>query len=227
MMSRRLSIFIDESGDFGDLQSHSPYYLVTMLFHNQADSIDLDNSILDANIKNIGFDLHALHTGPIIRREGYYSNNSKDERRKLLRALLGYCRHVPVRYATLRIDKRECSDIIDITAKLSLRISRFISAHIEYFQSFDEIVVYYDNGQIELTRILTSTLTVLMSNVSFRKVRPSEYRLFQLADMFCALELVAIKFESKTPSRSEIDFFRNSRDFNRNYLKEIRQKRMQ
>ena len=225
-MKHRLNIFIDESGDFGDFQPHSPFYLVTMLFHNQANDIERDNAILDANIKNIGFDFHALHTGPIIRREGFYFNNSKDERRKLLRALLGYCRHVPIQYTTIRIDKRECLDIIDRTAKLSLRISRFISAHIEFFHSFDEIVVHYDNGQLELTRILTSTLTIMLSNVSFRKVQPSEFKLFQLADMFCALELVAIKFESKTASRTEMDFFNSARDFSRNYFKEIRRKRL-
>jgi len=225
-MKSRLSIFIDESGDFGDFQPHSPYYLVTMLFHNQADNIDDDNAVLDTNIRNIGFDLHALHTGPIIRREGFYHNNSKDERKKLLRALLGYCRYVPVQYTTLRIDKRECLDVIDMTAKLSLRISRYISEHFSYFHSFDEIIVYYDNGQLELTRILTSTLTIMLNNVSFRKVQPSDYRLFQLADMFCALELVAIKFENKNASRTETDFFHSSRDFSRNYLKEIRQKRV-
>ncbi len=30
-----LSIFVDESGDFGTYSPHSPYYIVTMLFHDQ------------------------------------------------------------------------------------------------------------------------------------------------------------------------------------------------
>ena len=197
-----------------------------MIFHNQAYNIAGDNAILDASMKSIGFAPHALHTGPIIRREEHYRNNTKDERRKLLRALLGYCRHVPVKYTTLLIDKRECLDIIDITAKLSLCISRYITKHLSFFQSFDDIVVYYDNGQLELTRILTSTMTIMLSNVSFRKVQPSRYKLFQLADMFCTLELAAIKFASKTASRSEIDFFHSHRDFYRNYLKVIRKKRL-
>ena len=226
-MLAQLNIFVDESGDFGAFQPHSPFYIVTMLFHNQADDIERDNAILDANIKNIGFDLHALHTGPIIRREGYYFNNAKDERRKLLHALLGYCRHVPIRYTTIRIDKKECADSIDMTAKLSMRISRFITAHIAFFLTFDEIVVHYDNGQLELTRVLTSTLAIMLSNVSFRKVQPSDFKLFQLADMFCALELVAIKFENNTASRTETDFFHSARSFNRNFLKEIRRKQLQ
>jgi hypothetical protein len=68
-MSRRLSIFVDESGDFGSYQPHSPYYLVTMLFHDQDDSIAHGISFLNRNVQNIGFEPHALHTGPLIRRE--------------------------------------------------------------------------------------------------------------------------------------------------------------
>lgn len=225
-MNHRLSIFVDESGDFGNLQAHSPYYIVTMLFHDQKDSIALDNAMLDDNIKDIGFDPISLHSGPIIRREGYYRNHIKDDRKKLLRSLLAYCQHVPIRYTTFCVEKKECRGIIDLTAKLSKLISGYLKDHLEYFHVFDEVVVYYDDGQTELTRLLTSTLTALLSTVTFRLVRPSDYKLFQLADMLCTLELVAIKFNNKTSSRSELDFFRSHRDFNRNYLKVIRKKRL-
>ena len=36
---RELSIFIDESGDFGSYEHHCPYYLMTLVFHNQSDPI--------------------------------------------------------------------------------------------------------------------------------------------------------------------------------------------
>jgi len=217
---------VDESGDFGNLQPHSPYYIVTMLFHDQNDSIAIDNASLDANIRAIGFDPVSMHSGPIIRREGYYRNHKKDERKKLLRSLLAYCQHVPIRYTTLFVEKKEFAGIIDLTAKLSKLISVFVRDHLAFFQVFDEVIVYYDDGQIELTRILTSTLTALLSNVTFRLVKPSDYKLFQLADMLCTLELVAIKFLTKTSSRSELDFFYSHREFNRNYLKVIRKKRL-
>jgi len=225
-MSRRLSVFVDESGDFGSLQPHSPYYLVTMLFHDQSNSIAADNAILDSNVRSIGFDPRSLHTGPIIRREDYYRNRTRDERKKLLRSLLAYCQHVPIQYTTLYVEKKECAGIINLTTKLSKRISDFVKGHLEMFLSYDEIIVYYDDGQVELTRVLMSTLTVLLSNISFRRVKPSEYKLFQLADMLCTFELVALKFQSKTPSRTELDFFHSARDFNRNYLKVIRKKRV-
>ena len=197
-----------------------------MLFHDQNDRIALDNTALDTNIKAIGFDPLSLHSGPIIRREGYYRNHTKDERKKLLRSLLAYCQHIPIRYTTMLVQKKECAGIIDLTAKLSKHISTFVKNNLAYFLEYDKIIVYYDDGQVELTRVLTSTLTALLSDISFRLVKPSEYKLFQLADMLCTLELVAIKFENKTSSRTELNFFHSYRDFKRNYLKAIRKKRM-
>jgi hypothetical protein len=88
-------------------------------------------------------------------------------------------------------------------------------------------VVYYDNGQVELTRILTSTLSILLHGISFRRVKPSDYKLFQPADMFCTFELIAIKFGNSIASRTELDFLHSARDFNRNYLKVIRKKRLE
>ena len=35
MSEKRLSVFIDESGDFGTYEVHAPYYLVSMILHNQ------------------------------------------------------------------------------------------------------------------------------------------------------------------------------------------------
>lgn len=32
---RELSIFVDESGDFGEYEKHSPFYIITMLLHDQ------------------------------------------------------------------------------------------------------------------------------------------------------------------------------------------------
>jgi hypothetical protein len=41
---KELSIFIDESGSFGMYEPHSPFYLVTLVFHDQ--SIDISPNLL-------------------------------------------------------------------------------------------------------------------------------------------------------------------------------------
>ena len=35
MAERTLSCFIDESGDFGPYEPHSPYYVVSVVLHDQ------------------------------------------------------------------------------------------------------------------------------------------------------------------------------------------------
>ena len=37
---RELSVFIDESGDFGDVKERPAYYLVTFVFHDQDNDIE-------------------------------------------------------------------------------------------------------------------------------------------------------------------------------------------
>jgi hypothetical protein len=77
MAEKTLSIFIDESGDFGPYEVHAPYYIVAMVLHNQ--DIDLSENIksFDVHLQNLGYTQHAIHTGPLIRRESVYFNDCK------------------------------------------------------------------------------------------------------------------------------------------------------
>lgn len=72
MRMKELSVFIDESGDFGEVKVRLAYYLVTFVFHNQNEDIDLQVSKLENSIKNAGFSVEYIHTGPVIRREDIF-----------------------------------------------------------------------------------------------------------------------------------------------------------
>jgi hypothetical protein len=69
------------------------------------------------------------------------------------------------------------------------------------------------NGQIELTKVLISVFSTLYAHVEFRRVQPVDYKLFQVADLVCTMELLAEKAENNSLSRSEQEFFGNARDF--------------
>lgn len=71
---KELSIFIDESGDFGDYAVHSPYYIITMIFHNQDDDIAPAISKLNQELSYLHLDDLCIHTGPIIKREEIYAH---------------------------------------------------------------------------------------------------------------------------------------------------------
>ena len=216
-----LSIFIDESGDFGVYDYHSPYYIITMVFHDQSSDISAPILKLEQDLRARGFPNHCVHTGPIIRRENEYAYLSIEERRRILNCMITFIKHSNIRYRCVHIEKKHIEDSVQAVAKLSKQISQFIKEHYNDFLSFEKVKIYYDNGQVELTKLLVSVFTILLPRVEMRKVLPSDYRLFQAADMFCSMELIRLKIATSTVSTSEIDFFGNIRDLKKNYLKPL------
>lgn len=226
MAEKILSVFIDESGDFGTYEAHAPYYLVAMVLHDQ--SIDIRENIagFETHLNNLGYEQHAVHTGPLIRRESVYMNDLVEARKKLFNALFNFARRLDFHYACAKIKKSECPDVITMTARLSKEIASILRSHEAFWNSFDRVIIYYDNGQIELTKILTSVFSTLYTHVEFRKVRPVDYKLFQVADLICTMELLSEKVEGNSFSRSELEFFDNVRSFKKNYLKAIQKKHL-
>lgn len=206
MSEKILSVFIDESGDFGPYDTHTPYYLVSMVLHNQSVDISANISALDEHIKNLGYPSHAIHTGPLIRREAVYSNEYMEDRKRLFNALFHFSRKLNFNYLCAKVKKSECPDVVTMAGKLSKAIADEIIIHIDYWNSFDKVIIYYDNGQVELTKTLTSVFNILFTNVEFRKVQPIEYKLFQVADLICTMELLWEKAENNAFSKSETEF---------------------
>ena len=213
-----LSIFIDESGDFGPYDYRSPYYIITMVFHDQSVDISTPITKLEADLSNRGFPNQCVHTGPIIRRENEYEFETIETRRRILNSMVTFIKHCNVKYHSFHIEKKHIEDSVQASAQLSLLISRFLRNHYEELLSYDKVKIYYDNGQIEISRILASVFTVLLPEVEIKKVTPSDYRLFQTADMFCSMELIRLKMDAAALSPSELEFFGNVRDMKKNYL---------
>jgi len=219
---KTLSVFVDESGDFGSYAKHAPFYLFTLVFHNQDISITEQVMTLENQLAEMDFPRsHCFHTGPIIRREEEYSFLSITQRRRCLNRILSFAKSCDFGYHTFIVDKRQTTDSVALTAALAKQLSRFVLEHLSFFQCYDQVVVYYDNGQIELSKILASVFSALLTNVSFRKVYPAEYRLFQVADFLCTMELISLKISDNTLSKSEMQFFGNLRDLKKNYIKQI------
>lgn len=55
-------------------------------------------------------------------------------------------------------------------------------------------------------------------------VYPSDYRLFQVADLVCSLKLLKLKMESHELAKNELLFFEQERVLNRKYLKVLEDK---
>lgn len=219
-----LSIFVDESGDFGSLSNHSPFYLFSLVFHEQNKTLDEEVQTLDKRLILHNATIHAIHTGPLLRREDPYRSWDIQDRKIIFKDLFFFAKRCPITYQTVIVDKREINNNVDLSGKLSRSLSLFLHDNMEYFISFDKIIIYYDNGQVEISKILSSIFNAFFNNVDFRQVYPIDYKLFQVADLICTLELVNLKFQSKNVSRSETSFFGSFKEFKKFYLKGIRSK---
>ena len=87
---KELSVFIDESGDFGVLNEKPAYYLVSMVFHDQDSDISREIVHLEQSLSLSEIGVEYIHTGPIIRRESIFKELSLDERRQLIYRMLNF-----------------------------------------------------------------------------------------------------------------------------------------
>jgi len=220
-----LSIFVDESGDFGAFEKHAPYYLITMVFHNQSADLSPNIHALNLSLSLLGYgENQAVHTEPLIRREPPYQHFLPNERRAIFSKLYYFTLGCDIKYKTFVFHKKEFPDTFQLEARMTKKLSQFIRENLPYFQSFEKVILYYDNGQHELNRILNIVLAAELSNYELHKVLPCDYKLFQVADLICTLELTKIKLETRDLSKSEQLIFHSKRDFKKDFLKGIKKK---
>ena len=221
---KELSIFIDESGDFGEYDYRSPYYIITMVFHDQNYDINEYINKLNQELSYLNLNDVCIHTGPIIRKEEIYEDMDIFERRRIFNKMIAFIRQIDIRYKCFYIEKKHISDVVEASGKLSKLISQFIRDNYNEILEYDNVKIYYDNGQVEVSKILSSVFNALLPNPVFRKVMPKDYKLFQVADLLCTLKLVELKMDNNLFSKSEAIFFGNTRDLKKNYLKPLKKK---
>lgn len=221
---KNLSIFVDESGDFGEYRPHSPYYIISMVLHEQSTDISPEIRKLNTELANLGYTDHVVHTEPLIRREEDYRCLSPGERRSIFTKLYYFMFRCEIKYKSFIFFKKNFQNIFCMEKRMAREISTFIREHLTYFQKFEKIILYYDNGQYELNRILNTVLAAELGNYEIRKVLPRDYKLFQAADLICTLELLRLKSETGRLTRSETLIFHSRRALKKDFLKGLSKK---
>ena len=130
-----------------------------------------------------------------------------------------------IQYKTFVFEKKQFDNTLKLEGKMAKEMSFFIRSNLGFFQSFDNVILYYDNGQHELNRILNAVLSTELSHYDIRKVLPKDYKLFQAADLICTLQLLSLKRERKELSNSELLLFHNERELNKQFIKPIMKKK--
>ena len=226
MTDKILSCFIDEAGDFGDFEPHSPFYIVSVVAHDQTHSIQEEIDQLEAYLNTLGLPHHAIHTAPLIRREGDYEFLQMEQRKKLFNLLFRFARKIPICFFTAKVRKSECRNSDELETKITKAIKFELQKNNDYWNSFDKIIIYYDNGQRPLKRIINIVFSTLFTEVEVRKISPADYRLFQVADLVCTLDHIKAKIDIGIFSNSERDFFSNKQSFRKDFWRKLNKQRM-
>lgn len=219
---KELSIFVDESGDFG-LDSLSKYYIVAMVLHEQNDDISELVRGMDQQLEHTTHGIHPVHTMPLIRRESFYKIDTIEERQHLFKMLYHFARRAPFSYLRSIVDSSKVGGE-HLRDEVSFQVKALVKKHLDYFSKFDRIILYYDQGQRELSKILFSIFSTLPTTVEFRTIMPSDYKLFQVADLICSLTLLELKATEGRLSKSEREFVGTRRELKKNYLNKIEKK---
>lgn len=220
-----VSVFADESGEFG---TESKYYLLTLVFHDQSEDITRPIDIYKQALINKGLPDIAFHASPLMNGHDEYKNMDIQERKQLLSAFFAMLQHMPVLYKTFSYKKSEFETTGALMVRMRRDIVNFMFEHLAWFQQYDEVKVYYDDGQQDITQVLHDAAEYALSAnaVLYRTSRSQDYRLSQAADLLCTLELTALKYEAKEQTSTDERFFGAFGSFKKNYLKKVYKKKI-
>jgi hypothetical protein len=224
-----LSVFVDESGNFGDPDDPARYCIVTLVFHDQIADISQYVKELNRSNYDLGLDSDSFrfHMGPLIRQEDEYAAMSRPMRGKILDRMMTFVRKVDFKYHCIGVDTKFINTTQQVFDRLMGQLVDFIKEHRELFECIDKVKIYYDAGQKQVSRLLEDVFTEnLPSPLEFAQgVRQDSYKLLQVADLICTVRLIEVRLQDGGElTKSENRFFGGQRNFQRNILKRIKRK---
>jgi len=220
---RRLNIFVDETGEFGFGKGASELYGVSFTFHEHDNDIIPELNVLNDRLSKIGY-TNMIHMADLIMKRGDYFTFSIDTRKNIFKSIYHFSRKIKVKYKTIIIDKRYTNNGRILRQQLSYEINKMIKDNEQYFEKFNQIVMYYDNGQEVLGTILDSIFMRFDGFEHRVDFDHKEKRLFQVSDMLTYIDKFDYKYKNKMSfAKSEKYFFTD--DEIRKILRELNKKR--
>lgn len=223
-MQRRLNLHIDEAGN-QDLAEG--IYLVSVVLHDHARDVEVPIRAYEERLRLAGLPDIPFHGKDLLHGHGAYEDVATGDRKRLLTQFARLARSLPIEFFTLRYNERETHDRRELEARIRRDLASLIFDHLAYFQQFDTVSVYYDNGQQALSVALHAALEfVLADDVAvFPDADHTTRRLLQLADYICTIERVSLSFDAGEQSRTQERFFGSRRNFMQSYMKQLNKRR--
>ena len=133
-----------------------------------------------------------------------------------------------LRELSLFIDESVSDNLDGMTAAMRKRLVDFLFDKLTYFQDFDVVKIYYDDGQKSVARAIHKAVDYALAKdaVTYRLASSADYRLSQIADYICTMELTALKYADKASSATDEKSFGSWSQFKKGILKEVRAERV-
>lgn len=216
-------MFIDESGDFGDYDYKGPYYIISMVLHDQDKDLSPLFQQFDHTLTETALKRNFVHMGPLIRREYEYTALSVEERRQIYHRMRTFVDRTDLLYKCFVVEKKHLSNNLELNTKLAKQMSEFIKQNFPYFNHFDKIKIYYDNGQSGVMGIISTVFTVLFNNAEMKMALQKDYKMLQAADFICTMTLAELKLQHHALSPSERRVLGDDREIKKT-LKKLKRK---
>lgn len=220
---RELSVFIDESGNLGN---DSKYYIVGLVFHDQDESFTDEAFGYERLLSERGLPNYPFHSAPLIHGNEAYRDLEIADRTRLLSSFAAFAWRIPFRYHVFSYEKSWFEDKDAMSVRMRRDIISYLFEFLGFFQKYSCIKIYYDDGQKMITNVIHAAFEYALGSqaIVYRFANPGDYRLAQVSDFACGIELAAMKYEHHEEGKSDALFFGKARDFKKNYLKKLRKK---
>lgn len=221
-----LSIFVDESGD---QEGRSKYYVLTLLFHDQAVDLAAYVARQEHGLTTRRLDVLPFHTAAVLNGHEDYENKTLEERKSYFSQFFLTVQKLPITYHSFIYRRSEFQTKDDLSNRMRRDVTNLLFDHLAWLQSFDHVKVYYDNGQQIVGNALHAAVEYVLSRNSlvYRITKSTDFLLAQAADLLCSIELTATKIQHGEYSGTEQKFYGSERMFKRNYLKYMKRKRLE
>lgn len=222
-MAKRLNLHIDESGN-QDLSEGR--YLVAVVLHDHSESVEEAIGHYEARLAAAGLPDVPFHGKDLLHGNEGYAAVSPGDRKRLLTQFARLVRELPVSFFTLRYDATTVHGRDSLEARIRRDLASLVFDKLAFFQAFDVIAVYYDNGQGAVSAALHDALDfVLAKNVAdYRDADYGARRLLQVADYVCTIERIAEDYDAGRQSKTHERFFGNRRNFMQSFKKQLERK---
>ena len=133
----------------------------------------------------------------LIMHRGDYTNFNIKVRKSIFNSIYNFTWKIPIKYQTIIVDKKYIDNCSILRKKLLLQINDMIRKIDNYLKKFDVIVMYYDNGQEILGKILDQIFSKYNGFEHRELFDHKEKRLFQVSDMLTFIDKYNYKYKNK------------------------------